>query len=106
MPADGKIAARPGTERLRPVPLHGSFVQARRCQPPEEGVSSSMKDTMSVVGQTRSSGYFRCMSAQAPQAEIQAPAGDVRLVPIVLQKFPKRRARRKVGPFRDPAIYA
>src|SRR5260221_14148564 len=58
------------------------------------------------VGQTRSSGYFRCMSAQAPQAEIQAPAGDVRLVPIVLQKSPKRRAHRKVGPFRDPAIYA
>src|SRR3984893_11399011 len=65
MPADGKIAARPA-RRLRPVPLHGSFVQARRCQPPEEGVSSSMKGTMSVVG---------------PKTEVSALPSNFRFTP-------------------------
>jgi hypothetical protein len=37
---------------------------------------------MTAMGQTRSSACFRCRSAQAPQADLQAAQCDVAEVPL------------------------
>src|SRR6185369_9317328 len=64
-----------GAALSRTRPKHARSLRPTCCQ--------AMRDR---PGSTPVLRVFSHMSAQVPQAKIQMPAGDVRLVPIVLQK--------------------